>query len=107
MPSNFQQVWISTWEQEVAAEKESNVKAGNPDGREFGGSLISDKIDRNGFVINTYEYATIGGPTLQAFWSDKNGKRYYATNSTEIGQENQQMMVENLKLILSTVDFTN
>ena len=107
MPSDFQSVWISTWEQEINEETENDVKNGTPNGREFGGSLSAGTIDGNVFVINTYEYNTIGGPTLQAFWSDKNGKRYYATNSTEVGQENQKNMVKNLKLILSTVEFTN
>ncbi len=107
MPSDFQQIWISTWEQEINAETENNVKNGNPDGREFGGSLSTKTIDRGSFIINTYEYETIGGVTIQAFWTDKSGKRYYATNSTEVGQENQKNMVENLRKILSTVKFTN
>lgn len=107
MPSDFQRVWISTWEQEINEETENNVKNGTPDGREFRGSLSAGAIDINGFMINIYEYNTIGGPTLQAFWSDKNGKRYYATNATEVSQENQKNMVKNLKLILFTVKFTN
>lgn len=107
MPSDFQRVWISTWEQEINEETENNMKNSIPDGREFGGPLSAGTIDRNDFVINTYEYNTIGGPTLEAFWSNKNGKRYYATNSTEVDQENQKNMVKNLKLILSTVEFTN
>lgn len=105
-PSDFQQLWISTWEQEINSETENNVKGGKPDGREFGGPLSAGIIDRDDFIINTYEYRTIGGQTLQAFWNDKSGKRYYATNATEVGQENQQKMVENLKKILATVEFT-
>lgn len=104
-PENFQQVWISNWEEEINETTENNVKNGNPTGREFGGFLSSGIIDRGIFTINTYEYVTMGGPTLEAFWSDKFGKRYYATNTTEAGQKNQQNMVKNLKLILSSVNF--
>lgn len=106
MPADFQRVWISTWAQEVSAQTENNVKNGKPDGREISGSVSTATINSNGVVINTYEYKTIGGSTLQAFWTDKSGKRYYATNSTEVGDANQQKMVENLKKILATVKFT-
>ncbi|OGH58653.1 MAG: hypothetical protein A2725_03060 [Candidatus Magasanikbacteria bacterium RIFCSPHIGHO2_01_FULL_33_34] len=104
-PSDYQQIWISTWEKEITADTENNVKIGKPDGIEFGGGLFISAININGFIINTYEYNTLGGKILQAFWNDKSGKRYYATNSTEVGQENQQKMVENLKKILTTFEF--
>ena len=106
VPSDFQQVWISTWEQEVGVEKENNVKNGKPDGREIFGSVSASVINNNGIMINVYEYKTVGGATLEAFWVDKSGKKYYATNSTEVGETNQQKMVENLKEILSTIKFT-
>lgn len=106
MPADFQRVWISTWAQEVSAQIENNVKNGKPDGREISGKVSATTISSDGIVINTYEYKTVGGSTLQAFWTNKSGKRYYATNSTEVGDVNQQKMVENLKKILATVKFT-
>jgi hypothetical protein len=107
MPSDFQRIWISNWDQEVSLEKENNIKNGNQGGIESDGNMHIDTININGVVINTYEYITSGGPTLQAFWTDKFGKRYYATNSTEVGELNQRDMIENLKKILSTVESTN
>ncbi len=106
MPSDFQQVWISTWTQDVSAQTENNVKSGKPDGRAIMRPVTATTIDSNVVIINIYEYETIGGPALQAFWIDKSGKKYYATNSTEVGKENQQNMVVNLKKILYTVKFT-
>jgi hypothetical protein len=107
MPSDFQAVWISTSTQENSLQAETNVKNGKPDGREITGAVSAASINSNGVVINTYEYGTAGGPTLQAFWVDNNGKKYYATNSTEVGLVNQQNMVANLKKILSTFKFTD
>lgn len=40
------------WEQEINEETENNVKNGKPDGREFGGSLSTGSINRDGFIYN-------------------------------------------------------
>jgi len=106
LPADFQRVWISTWAQEVSAEKENNLKNGKVYITEINTSVSISTISNNGIVINTYEYEADGGPTLEAFWTDKSGKRYYAINSTEIDDVNQQKMVSNLKKILSTLKFT-
>lgn len=106
MPSNFQQIWISYSATESAVSKENNTKSGNPDGREISGSVTPSTIKAGNITINTYEYSTVGGLTLEAYWASASGKRYWATNSTEIGTVNQQNMVANLKLILSTFQFT-
>jgi hypothetical protein len=103
MPSNFQQLWFSILDKNVFVEKEKNIKNDRPDGREIFTSVLATTIDTGEVIINIYEYETVGGLTLQAFWSDKFGNNYYATNSTEVGEENQKNMVENLKKILSTI----
>jgi len=103
MPSGFQQVWISTDSKESSIENEDSVKNGNPNGRSVNGEITTSAVKSGDLTINTYEYNTVGGKTLQAFWSSGSGKRYYATNSTEVGQTNQQYMVDNLKKILASV----
>lgn len=106
MPADFQRIFISTSPNYVSAQTENNIKLGKPDGREISGSVSASTIGSNGISINTYEYKTSGGPTLEAFWSDKSGKRYYASHSTEVGVTNQKNMIENLKKILTTVKFS-
>ncbi len=101
-PLNFQQIWISTAENEASEEVENGIK--NSETLPSHGSIITETIDNKSFKINTYEYDGPGGPQIKAFWEDNSGNRYYATNSTEVGQENQEKMIENLKLILSTID---
>lgn len=105
-PSNFQQIWISYSATESAISRENNTKSGNPDDQEISGSVTPSTIKADDTTIKTYEYSTMGGPTLEAYWADVSGERYWATNSTEVGETNQQNMVANLKLILSTFQFT-
>lgn len=101
MPDDYQQLWLSTWNQEATAENESSVKNGSPNGREAG-PITKGTIKAGEVTMNTYEYQTLGGSTLQAFWT-ANDKMYYATNSTEIGTQQQTDMVSNLKKLLPTV----
>ncbi len=99
IPSGYQNIWISTWDQEVSAEDENSTKNGTPNCCEAG-PIATSSIQAGSVKINTYEYQTVGGPKLQAYWTN-NIKRYYATNATEIG--NQDSMVETLKKLLPTV----
>lgn len=101
LPDDYQQLWLSTWSQEATTENESSVKNGSPNGREAG-PVTTNTIKASEVIINTYEYQTLGGPTLQAFWTI-NGKMFYATNSTEIGTKQQTDMVSNLKKLLPTI----
>ncbi|MEX2014493.1 MAG: prepilin-type N-terminal cleavage/methylation domain-containing protein [Candidatus Saccharimonadales bacterium] len=99
IPSGYQNIWLSTWDQEVSAEDENSVKSGSPKCCEAG-PVTPSSIQAGSIKINAYEYQTVGGPKLQAYWTS-NGKRYYATNATEIG--NQNSMVDTLKKLLPTV----
>jgi hypothetical protein len=101
MSSNFQQVWISIWDEEIKdAKKEMKTSP-----KTFKKLIASEIIDKNNFIINTHEYQGEGGPRLEASWRNKLGKEYFATNSTEVGSKNQKSMITNLKLILSTTKF--
>lgn len=102
-PDNLQQIWFAIDSDEASAQNEDSVKSGQPQGREAFGAITTAQIKSGDLTIRTYEYKTVGGKTLQAFWTSKAGKRYYATNSTEVGEDNQQNMVNNLKTILATV----
>lgn len=99
IPSGYQNIWLSTWDQEVSVEDENSVKSGSPKCCEAG-PVTPSNIQAGSITINAYEYETVGGPKLQAYWTNS-GKRYYATNATEIG--NQNSMVDTLKKILPTV----
>lgn len=99
IPPGYQNLWISTWDQEATNERENSVKNGSPKGREAG-SVSPASIKAGEITINTYEYPTVGGPALDAYWDIK-GQKYYASNSTEI--RNQEAMVSTLKKLLPTV----
>jgi outer membrane murein-binding lipoprotein Lpp len=99
LPSNFQNLWISAWDQETGVEHENHAQ-NTVDGI---GPLVTSAINRDNFTINVYEHGAIGGRAMEAFWSDKSGKRYMAAHSTEV--VNQQNMIESLKKILATVEF--
>lgn len=99
---NFQQLWISTWPEEIKA-AENYINGSIPE--EARRLVSSEIIKKDSFVIRTYEYQGEGGPSLLAFWRDESGKKYFATNATEVGLENQKNMIENLKLILKTIEF--
>lgn len=103
MPTDFQQVWVTTGSDEASVERENSTKIGSPLGASVSGEIVKSTIKSGDLVINTYEFNSAGGKVLQAFWADSTGQRYYATNSSEIGQVNQQNMVDNLKKILATV----
>lgn len=106
-PEDFQQVWLSVDTDEAALSRENDIKNGLSAFRQVLGDVKASAIKSGDLTINTYEYNTVGGPTLEAYWTGKDGKRYYATNSTEVGQQNQQDMVANLKKLLATVSFVN
>jgi hypothetical protein len=103
IPAGFQQVWIAVGSDEASVENENSIKAGNPKGVSVNGEIAASTIKSGELAITIYEYDTVGGKVLQAFWSGKSGTRYYATNATEVGQTNQQNMVNNLKKILATI----
>lgn len=102
-PGNFQQVWLSVDTDENSAAREAAIKAGNSVYRVVSGEVKASTIKSGNLTINTYEYQTTGGVTLEAYWTGKDGKRYFATNSTEVGEQNQKDMVANLKKLLATV----
>jgi hypothetical protein len=106
-PADFQQVWLSVDTDESAKAREDAIKAGSSDYRVVSGEVKAATIKSGDLTINTYEYTTVGGTTLEAYWTGKDGKRYFATNSTEVGEQNQADMVATLKKVLATVAFTD
>lgn len=102
-PDNFQQVWLSVDTDENAASRENAIKAGSSAFRVVNGEVKASTVKSGDLTINVYEYQTTGGATLEAYWTGKDGKRYFATNSTEVGDQNQKDMVANLKKLLATV----
>lgn len=106
-PADFQMLWISSDPNETALANENNTKAGKPSCCEISGPVTASTIKSGSLVINAYQYQTVGGPELEAYWTNSAGKRFVATNSVEVGETNQQNMVANLKLVLATVKFTN
>lgn len=102
-PANFQQIWLSVDTDENSAAREEAIKNGRSAWRVIDGEVKADTIKAGDITINTYEYNTLGGVTLEAYWTDKDGKRYFATNSTEVGEQNQKDMVDMLKKLLSSI----
>lgn len=102
-PENFQQVWLSVDTDENSVARENNIKKGVSAYREVIGAVKASTVKSGNLTINTYEYNTLGGPTVEAYWTNKAGKRFFATNSTEVGQKNQEDMVANLKKLLASV----
>lgn len=103
-PESFQQLWLSVDTDENAASRETAIKAGSSDYRVVNGDVKASTVKSGNLTINVYEYQTTGGATLEAYWTGKDGKRYFATNSTEVGEQNQKDMVANLKKLLATVE---
>ncbi len=103
-PHDFQQLWISVDTDENSAAREAAIKEGRSAYRVVRGEVKASTIDAGDLKINTYEYQTVGGPTLEAYWTNKDGKRYYATNSTEMGEDNQTEMVAALKKLLASIE---
>lgn len=104
-PDNFQQVWLSVDTDETSAAREAKIKKGESDYREVASAVTPSTIKAGDITINIYEYETQGGPTLEAYWTNKSGKRFYATNSTQVGAQNQKDMVASLKKVLASVAF--
>ena len=102
-PDNFQQVWLSYDTDEAAKARESSIKNGMSEFRVVSGAVKASTITAGSLTINIYEYNTAGGPTLEAYWTNKAGQRMFATTSTEVGQQNQTDMVANLKKVLSSI----
>jgi hypothetical protein len=102
-PEGFLQVWLSVDTDENSAAREEAIKNGRSVWRVVDGEVKSGTIKAGDIIINTYEYNTLGGATIEAYWTDKDGKRYYATNSTEVGEPNQTEMVDILKKLLKSV----
>lgn len=89
MPKDFQMFWIS---------KEKTLP-----------SVMSTRSPEyvnapNGLKIKTYKMNSTGGPLLEAYWKSNSGEEYYATNSSEVSDELQNKMMENLKKVLSTFE---
>ena len=104
-PENFQQFWLSVDNDENSAAREAAIKAGTSMYREVSGSVKASTVKTGDLTINVYEYETVGGPTLEAYWTSKTGKRFFATTSTEVGKQNQTDMVATLKKALASVAF--
>jgi hypothetical protein len=102
-PADFQQLWLSYDRDEASAAREEAIKNGKSAYRVVRGEVTAGTIQAGDLTINTYEYETLGGPTLEAYWTGADGKRYYATNSTEVGEENQTEMVAALKKLLASI----
>jgi hypothetical protein len=98
-PAGYQLLWLSAAAQEISPENEASVKSGSPKCCEAG-PVTSSSLKAGSVTINTYEYQTVGGPALEAYW-EIDGKRFYAHNGTELG--NQDAMVTTLKQLLPTV----
>lgn len=102
-PADFQQLWLSYDLDETSKAREDAIKNGESQYRVVSGEVKASTIKSGSLTINTYEYETLGGPTLEAYWTNKAGKRLMATNSTEVGEKNQKEMVANLKKLLASV----
>lgn len=103
-PDDFQQIWLSHDEDEASKAREDSIKKGESSYRQVNSAVKANTIKAGSLTINTYEYDTVGGPTLEAYWTNKAGTRLLATTSTEIGQQNQKDMVANLKKLLASVE---
>jgi hypothetical protein len=102
-PDNFQQIWLSYDTDEAAQARETAIKNGTSEFRVVSGTVKTSTVAAGSLTINVYEYDTTGGPTLEAYWTNKAGQRMSATTSTEVGQQNQTDMVANLKKILASI----
>lgn len=102
-PADFQQVWLSADPEETSVARENAIKNGQSDFRQVNGPVKASTIAAGGITVNVYAYDTVGGPTLEAYWTNKTGTRLFATTSTEVGQQNQTDMVATLKKLLATV----
>ena len=106
-PDNFQQVWLSNDTSEASLARENAIKKGLSDFRTVSGTVKASTIKADGVTVNTYEYQTTGGSTLEAYWTNKAGKRFLATTSTDVGKQNQTDMVATLKKLLSSLSLAN
>ena len=106
-PANFEQLWITADANETSTARENNIADGKSTLRDVQGSVTAATITADGVVIKTYAYDTVGGPTLEAYWTNKASTRLMATTATEVGTQNQTSMVANLKKVLASVKSTN
>ncbi len=102
-PVNFQQIWLSADMDETAQAREDSIKKGESAFRIVNGPVTASTIKAGTVTINVYSYETVGGSTVEAYWTNKAGKRLMATNSTEVGQQNQTDMVATLKKVLASI----
>lgn len=102
-PESFQQVWLTFDQDEASAAREEAIKNGVSAYRVVDGEVKASTIQAGGTTINVYEYNTLGGATLEAYWTGKDGQRMFATNSTEVGEPNQTEMVATLKKLLASI----
>lgn len=102
-PENFQQVWLSVDVDDTSVARENAIKNGESDFRIVDGQVSASTMMVGGMTVNTYAYNTTGGPTLEAYWTNKAGVRLMATTSTEVGQQNQTDMVATLKKLLASM----
>jgi hypothetical protein len=102
-PDNFQQIWFSYDNDEAAQQREEDIKKGVSQYRAVNSEVKASTIEADGIIFNVYEYETLGGATLEAYWTTEEGKRVYATNSTDVGEPNQTEMVATLKKVLASV----
>lgn len=102
-PNDFQQLWLSYDPSEASEEREEAIKRGESRYRVIRGEVKTSTIQAGDTKINIYEYETSGGPALEAYFTNQNGQRFIATNSTEMGKDNQTNMVANLKQLLASL----
>lgn len=103
MPATYQNMWLSADTVEAAAEREAAIKQGESSIRQISGTVTASTIMTGSRTINTYEYQTIGGATIEAYWTGKDGRRYFATTPTELGEPRQTDSVKMLKQVLPTL----
>jgi hypothetical protein len=104
-PADFQQVWLSYDVDETTKAREDAIKQGTSNFRVVNGDVKASTVKADGVTINVYEYETLGGPTLEAYWTNSKNIRFLATTSTEVGEKNQKDMVANLKKVLASLKF--
>lgn len=96
-------LWLTAHETEVSAEVAQQWAEGTPEGVDIAGSIKPGEVQADAAPITTYQYETVGGQALRAFWT-MHGQRFSAATSTEVGEQNQADMTTTLKLLLASVE---
>ena len=104
-PASAENFWISYGDSETAQSEESLTKSGKPSCCSVSGIVTSGTITSGSLAINTYSYTTVGGSALEAYWQNSAGKRFSATNGTEVGTTAQAGEVDILSKLLATISF--